>query len=173
MYNPAENTDFWPGQPPLAPPMLVRRYWTMVRWNCDTKGSSFFAILKGAGTITKNNYVLRANRQYSTLPNTIPQLITVCLKKIVPLSKNQVLFSIFVLLLVFFVCDLRGRNFHLAYLVKSSWPPFITNDSRGPFVVWVVILVLFLFSRDGIVSITRLHHVAGRLAPLTGHFVFR
>ena len=37
----------------------------MARWNRLTKGRSFFAIWQGAGTITKNSYLLRANRQYT------------------------------------------------------------------------------------------------------------
>ena len=37
----------------------------MARWNRLTKESWFFDIWKGAGTITKNDYLLRANRQYA------------------------------------------------------------------------------------------------------------
>ena len=36
----------------------------MFRWNHDTKGSLFFTIWQGAQTITKKNYLLKANRQY-------------------------------------------------------------------------------------------------------------
>ena len=36
----------------------------MARWNYLTKRESFLPIWHGAGTITKNNFLLRANKQY-------------------------------------------------------------------------------------------------------------
>ena len=59
-----KTPSFRPGQPYLAPPMLVCWWQTMARWNYDTKISSLLAIYQGSGTITKNDYVLKATRQY-------------------------------------------------------------------------------------------------------------
>ena len=50
------------GQTSIALQILVH-WWQMTAcWNCFTE--AFFAILQGAETNIKNNYLLRANRQY-------------------------------------------------------------------------------------------------------------
>ena len=55
--------SFWPGQSSLSPPILVRWWQAMARWNRDTKGRLFLAIVQGPGGLTKINYQFRANRQ--------------------------------------------------------------------------------------------------------------
>ena len=61
------TSTFGQGQTAIASPTLVRWWQTMARWNCHTKGRLFLPTWQGAGTNPKNNYVLRANRQYMNI----------------------------------------------------------------------------------------------------------
>ena len=55
--------SLWPGQSSLAPPMLVRWWQTVARWNRDTKGSLFLIIWQGLRRLTKIKYVSVKDKQ--------------------------------------------------------------------------------------------------------------
>ena len=67
---------FCPGQSSLAPPILVRWWQTMTRWNCDTKGRSFLpsmnnlAVFRG---ITKNNNLAQGKQTVCSISTILKE----------------------------------------------------------------------------------------------------
>ena len=81
----AKMTIIWPltstfglGQISITLLILIRWRQTIARWNCLSKADLIWAFKQGANTITRNNYLLRANRQYVEF--VVPLSLFACLR---------------------------------------------------------------------------------------------